>query len=111
MSHSQNNARYVVTGRMLALAANPDADEELRQMNRDKRGRPYKYAYSLIMSLAIFRSFCGLSYRVYGGFAGVTLGAGSASDFHHMGADVRGVRLDTGHYIGQEPERHIEYVH
>ena len=81
MSHAQNDARYVATGRMLALAANPDADEELRQMNRGKRGRPYKYTDSLIMSLAIFRSFCGLSYRVCEGFAGATLGAESAPDF------------------------------
>lgn len=44
MSHAQNDARYVAAGRMPALVANPDAEEELRRMNRDKRGRPYKYA-------------------------------------------------------------------
>ena len=75
------SALYVATGHMLALAASPDADEELRQMNRGKRSRPYKYTDSRIMSLAIFRSFCGLSYRVCEGFAGATLGAGSAPDF------------------------------
>lgn len=56
MPRAQNDARYVTTGRMLALAANPDYDEEeLRRMDRGKRGRLYKYADSLIMSLAIFR--------------------------------------------------------
>ena len=93
MSHAQNDARYVATGRMLALAANPDADEELRQMNRGKRGRPYKYADSLIMSLAIFRSFCGLSYRVCEGFAGATLGAGSAPDFVTIWERMAGVEV------------------
>lgn len=81
MSHAQNDARYAVTGGAPALAAGPDAEMELKWMDRGENGRRYEYPESLIMSLAALRSYCGLSCRVVRGFAAEQLGEGNVPHF------------------------------
>ena len=81
MSHAQNDARYVETGRALALAMGPDAGAELERMNRKKNGRPYKYPESLIMTLAALKNCCRLSYLVCQGLAEGQLGTEGAPYF------------------------------
>ena len=96
MSHAQNDARYVATGRALALVTSPDAGTELRRMNRGKNGRPYKYPESLIMTLAGFRSYCGLSFRVCEGFAGGQLGEESVPHFTQIWRRMNALDVSVG---------------
>lgn len=96
VSHAQNDARYVATGRALALVASPDAGAELRWMNRGKNGRPYKYPESLIMTLAGFRSYCGLSFRVCEGFAVGQLGGEGVPHFTQIWRRMNALDVSFG---------------
>ena len=40
-----------------------DQEKQLKQMNKDKRGRPYRYPYALILIILAVREYFGLPYR------------------------------------------------
>ena len=54
-------------------------------MNRRKNGHPFAYSETLIISIAIIRAVCGLSYRMCEGLAQEALGKDCAPDFTTLG--------------------------
>ena len=81
MTCAQNDARYVDRGTVLVLHHDKNADTELVKMNRKKNGHPFAYPETLIVSIAIIRTVCGLSYRVCKELAQEALGEENAPDF------------------------------
>ena len=81
MTCAQNDARYVDRGTVLVLRHDKNVATELAKMNRKKNGHPFAYSETLIVSIAIIRTVCGLSYRVCEGLAQEALGEGDAPDF------------------------------
>ena len=67
MTCAQNDARYVDRGTVLVLHPDKNSAAELAGMNRKKNGCPFAYSEKLIISIAIIRAVCGISYRMYGG--------------------------------------------
>ena len=66
---------------MLVLHLDKNTGAELAKMNRKKNGHPFMYSETLIISIAIIRAVCGLSYRMCEGLAQDALGKGCAPDF------------------------------
>ena len=81
MTCAQNDARYVDRGTVLVLHPDKNAAAELARMNRRKNGHPFAYSETLIISIAIIRAVCGLSYRMCEGLAREALGRENAPDF------------------------------
>ena len=81
MTCAQNDARYVDRGTVLVLHPDKNSAAELARMNRRKNGRPFAYPETLIISLAIIRTVCGISYRMCEGLAQEALGEENAPDF------------------------------
>ena len=93
ITNKQNDARYKATGRMMALTKSPDHDDELKNVNYKKNETPFQYPESLIMSLAILKSFSGMSYRVLEGFAEETLGSKYAPSFSQIRKRIKGIKV------------------
>ena len=86
MTNAQNDARYVDRGTVLVLHPDKNAAAELAKMNRRKNDHPFAYSETLIISIAIIRDVCGLSYRACEGLAqdgsgDFALGRENAPDF------------------------------
>ena len=60
----ESDAKYRARGEATAPEYDPSWDDELKQMNHNKVGRPYKYSHSMMAAIAICRVLLGLSYRV-----------------------------------------------
>lgn len=74
ITNAQNDARYVAAGRMLAIKRSPDADKELKTMNKKKNGAPFQYPDSLIRTLATVKHFTRLSFRRLEGLVAAYIG-------------------------------------
>lgn len=105
ITHAQNDARYVEMGRRLVLHGNPNADAELRAMNRGKNGRPFAYDNTTIMAVAIIRFACGLSYRACQGLAAGVLGEGNAPDHVTLYRRINSIRVDVSDGIMRARDR------
>ena len=115
----------------LVLAKSPDYEHDLKAANKKKNGRPFKYAESLIMSLAIVKSVCRVSFRALGGIAAASLGEDSAPGYRQLQRRIKSVDVSiVGNTVtargnnrtlsltmgGDEPEpntrgKHIRYRH
>ncbi len=93
MTCAQNDARYVDRGTVLVLHPDKNAAAELAKMNRRKNGHPFAYSETLIISIAIIRAVCGLSYRMCEGLAQEALGRENAPDFTTLQKRIS--RVDT----------------
>ena len=93
MTNAQNDARYVDRGTVLVLHPDKNAGAELAKMNRKKNGHPFTYSETLIASIAIIRTVCGLSYRVCEGLAQEALGRENAPDFTTLQRRIN--KIDT----------------
>ena len=93
ITHAQNDARYVALGRTLVLSKSPDYSDELARANRKKNGAPFRYAESLFLSLAVIRSFCGLSFRVLEGVAAESIGRDGAPGYRQIHRRINGIKV------------------
>lgn len=64
----ESDARYKDIGRRMAIEHDPEWDDELEEMNKNKVGRPYKYSHGMMAYVAITRALLDASYRVLEGF-------------------------------------------
>ena len=99
MTCAQNDARYVDRGTVPVLRHDKNAATELAEMNRKKNGRPFAYPETLIVSIAIIRTVCGLSCRACEGLAQEALGEGDAPDSTTLQKRISkvGTTLVNGH--------------
>ena len=93
ITNTQNDARYVDRGTVLVLHPDKNSDADLAKMNRKKNGHPFTYSETLIVSIAIIRTVCSLSYRVCEGLAQEALGKGNAPDFTTLQRRIN--KIDT----------------
>ena len=93
ISNKQNDARYVELGKHLVLSESPNKEDELKKANKNKNGHPFVYAESLFQSLAIIRSYCGLSYRILEGVAIQTIGKENAPSYSQIQKRVTKIKI------------------
>ena len=66
---AQIDAKYEALGRSIVLRLDPEWDVQLTEMNRSKRGRPFKYSDLMMGSIAYLRYTLGKSLRITEGLA------------------------------------------
>lgn len=70
----ENDERYRARGRVIGIKLDASTDEDLVELNRGKKGRPFKYSNRLIATIGIWKKLVGVSYRVCEGAAQATVG-------------------------------------
>ena len=93
ITNAQNDARYVDRGTVLVLHLDKNSDADIAKMNRRKNDHPFTYSETLIVSIAIIRTVCGLPYRMCEGLAQEVLGRENAPDFTTLQRRIN--KIDT----------------
>ena len=72
----------MAVGRSLVITLDPEWEKQLEEMNRSKRGRPYKYSDLLMAGIAYLRYMIGKGTRITEGAVDKMLGEGVKGPDH-----------------------------
>ena len=81
-SSAETDARSVAVGRSMVITLDPEWEKQLEEMNRSKRGRPYKYSDLLMGGIAYLRYMIGKGTRITEGVVDKMLGEGVKGPDH-----------------------------
>ena len=73
-SSREIDAKYVAQGRALAVKYDDSWEDELKEMNRGKVGRPFQYSHSMMFFVAMCRVMIDTGYRQCSGYFKETWG-------------------------------------
>ena len=64
----ESDAKYKARGRRKAIQYNGEWNDECEEMNKNKRGRPFKFSHGMMTYIAITKALLDISYRELEGF-------------------------------------------
>ena len=64
----ESDAKYKARGRRKAIQYNGEWNDECEEMNKNKRGRPFKFSHGMMAYISITKALLDISYRELEGF-------------------------------------------